>query len=574
MSRTAGSGRDGGGSALDRLRRGSRTLAFANPLYDMSLRGPVPQRLRLVPPDPWPGRGDHGHELVAGRFVLHGRAAALGDRPFAPESTDGLPEGWLRELHGFHWLRHLRASGGDAARRQAVRLVGQWLDTNGKWQEPAWEPATTGSRLSHWLSQYEFMAPALNDEAQARLLDSMARQTRHLIKQLPGSLQGAPLVLALKGWLLAALCLDPQSLKLDQALQHLHDALPGQLAGDGGHATRNAGDHLSVLRDLIDLRAALVADQRQPPAIWQDAIDRMTPVLRMLRHGDGGLVTMNGASENDPLVIDTALAQVDARGRPVRSLPETGYERIAIGRTVLVIDTGGAPPHGHDHHAHAGLFGFELSYGRERLIVSCGHDPSEGPLFDWLRVSAASSTLVVADTNASEVQPGGGIGRQPSRILATRETGSYGTRVVMSHDGWQRRYGLRYDRAITVSESGDAIFGEERLVGTAGHRFVVRFHLAPDVQVSPIQAGALLKLPGGAGWRFHVQGADLDVEPSLYAGAGAPRRCYQLVLKGETEDRSASALKGDRRIGAQVGWSLTRERKPARNRDENQSLSF
>jgi uncharacterized heparinase superfamily protein len=301
----------------------------------------------------------------------------------------------------------------------------------------------------------------------------------------------------------------------------------------------------------------------------------MTPALRVLRHGDGGLATMNGAGAGDTLVIDTALAQIDARGRPVRSLPEMGYERISIGRTILIIDTGAPPARGLDHNAHAGLFGFELSHGRERLIVSCGHDASEGRLFDLLRATAASSTLTVADTNAAEVLTGGGIGRSPRQVASVRESGSYGTRILMSHDGWGQRYGLKYDRAITVSESGDAIFGEERLTGTAGHRYAIRFHLDPDVQVSPIQGGgALLKTPSGSGWRFQLQGAELEVEESLYAGTGKPRKAWQLVLLGETEDRSASALKGDRRTGASIGWSLTRERKPARSREIRESLSF
>ncbi|MEM6904036.1 MAG: heparinase II/III family protein, partial [Pseudomonadota bacterium] len=433
-------------------------------------------------------------------------------------------------------------------------------------------------RVSHWLSQYGFYEPALDGRRQIELMTALGRQTRHLMRNLPADsepdTQGAGEIVALKGWVLGALCLDPEGLKLDQALAVMGQRLAAQIAPDGGYITRNPSDQLGVVRDLIDVRAALVAAGYPVPQAVQDAIDRTIPALRLFRHGDGGLATMNGGLAADPLVIDTALAQTDARGRPLRSLVETGYERVSIGRTAVIIDTAGAPPKPYDRHAHAGLFGFEMSHGRERIIISCGHDPTGGALTHPLRSTAASSTLVVADTNASAVSEGGGIEREPGRIASTRETGSYGTRVAMSHDGWLPRFGLTYDRIITVSESGEAVFGEERLHGQAGHRFAIRFHVAPDIQVSPIQGGALLKPLSGTGWRFQCPGASLEVEESIYLGDGAPRRCYQLVLTGETEDHSASALKGDRRIGANLGWSLTRERKPARLPTNHQSLTL
>ena len=64
----------------------------------------------------------------------------------------------------------------------------------------------------------------------------------------------------------------------------------------------------------------------------------MVPALRLFRHADGGLATMNGSRVLDPLVIDTALAQADARGRPIKSLPQSGYERVAVGRTTIIVE--------------------------------------------------------------------------------------------------------------------------------------------------------------------------------------------------------------------------------------------
>ena len=57
-------------------------------------------------------------------------------------------------------------------------------------------------------------------------------------------------------------------------------------------------------------------------------------------------------------------------------------------------------PRGADRFAHAGTLSFEMSVGRDRLIVNCGAAPAaEADWRDALRATAAHSTLVPADTN-------------------------------------------------------------------------------------------------------------------------------------------------------------------------------
>ncbi|MFX8637176.1 hypothetical protein ABTM28_20640, partial [Acinetobacter baumannii] len=68
-------------------------------------------------------------------------------------------------------------------------------------------------------------------------------------------------------------------------------------------------------------------------------IERMTPGVRFFRHGDGGLALFNGGQELEPVLIDAVLTQADARGRPLKSAPHSGFERILAGRALLLMDT-------------------------------------------------------------------------------------------------------------------------------------------------------------------------------------------------------------------------------------------
>ena len=63
---------------------------------------------------------------------------------------------------------------------------------------------------------------------------------------------------------------------------------------DGGHASRNPGALIELLLDLLPLRQAFAARNVPPPAALNNAIDRMMPMLRFFRHGDGNFALFNG----------------------------------------------------------------------------------------------------------------------------------------------------------------------------------------------------------------------------------------------------------------------------------------
>src|SRR3546814_10515730 len=87
----------------------------------------------------------------------------------------------------------------------------------------------------------------------------------------------------------------------------LSAALEAQLLADGGQRERCPILLLSVLRDCIDLRAALLAGGREVPADLGLRIEGMAAMLRLLQHGDGGLALFNGSNEGEDLQIGLIL---------------------------------------------------------------------------------------------------------------------------------------------------------------------------------------------------------------------------------------------------------------------------
>ena len=167
---------------------------------------------------------------------------------------------------------------------------------------------------------------------------------------------------ALKGLVYGALCLGGREL-VERRLALLEEELERQVLADGGHVERNPGKLLAVLGDLLEIRAALGAAQYEVPEPMQRAIDRMAPMLRYLRGGDGALARFNGAGGEDPLILSAVLEQASPRGKPAARAPATGFERISAGKLTVLVDAGAPAEPPFDEGAHAGTLSLEVTVG-------------------------------------------------------------------------------------------------------------------------------------------------------------------------------------------------------------------
>ena len=506
-----------------------------------NLRGRVPDAPALPVRDPWPGDPARGARLLRGELEEQGSAMPLA--PGGWSAAQG-PVGAL--AHGFVWLRDLRALGTDAARARARALVADWMTL--PQTALARRPDVVGSRLAAWLGHYDFVAASADDAFRARLMARLVADARALAAGLPAEEQDARGLTALKGLIAAAVALPDQQGFLVRALRFLPQEIVRQVLPDGSHVERSPAAQLAALQDLTEMRALLQAAQMQPPPALSAAIERMAPALRVLRHGDGSLALFNGAKEEQAGLLDLVLAQVGRGGRAPSSLPDGGFHRLQVGRSVLIADCGPPPPRGMDRLAHAGTLSFELSIGRERLITNCGGSPLGDPAWrDATRATAAHSTLVIADTSSSELKPEG-LGRRPGVVEAQRQEAEGAHWLETSHDGYEKPFGAIHRRRFYVSANGDDIRGEDLVEAREPQPFAVRFHLHPTVKAS-LQGdgeGVLMRLPGGGNWQLRADGAPLTLEESVYLGGNDVKRTEQVVL----------AVRADQ--PQQVRWAITR----------------
>jgi uncharacterized heparinase superfamily protein len=507
-------------------------------------------RLLIAPQDLRTADGTRASEIYAGRFAFAGKVVICDGR--SPFDIPPPSEEWAQALLGFGWLRHLRAAESGITRANARALVDEWISLQGGWHPEGWQPEILARRVTSWLSQAPLILHDAEDAFYRRFLRSLARQVRYLRHTALEAREGVPRLQALAALTYAALCIAGQARHLRSAIKQLVGELEWQILPDGGHVSRNPGALIELLLDLLPLRQAFAARNIAPPPALNNAIDRMMPMMRFFRHGDGHFAHFNGMGPTLPDLMATILAYDDARGAPLSNASHSGYQRIEAGDMLLLMDSGGAPPLAVSQEAHAGSLAFELSHHQQRIVVNCGLPGTNRETWRQVaRATAAHSTVVFNDTSSCRFIESGSFKRLlgtpmvngPSDIQVTREERGDSIILRVSHDGYRDRFRVIHQRALKLANAGDRIDGEDAFVSTEGEfipqnvpdEFAVRFHMHPAIKVNKLTDGhgAMLMLPSRDVWTFSAYEDRVELEESVYlSGTDGPRRAVQIVIYG------------------------------------------
>lgn len=510
-------------------------------------------------PDPHTiGIPERGRQLIAGKFLfsgllVEGRQHSIWDiARHYPAITD--------EVHGFSWLDDLAAVGDDTARQLAHKWVFAWIDQYGNGRRDGWTPGVTGRRLIRLVNHGPFLLRGQDQTTLHRYFQSLARQTLFVARRWNAATPGLRRFEALAGTIYASLSLKSMVEHADPALAALAQDCDTRIGPDGEIANRKPQDLLEVLSLLNWTSQSLREAGRVVPPALSNAVLRIVPTLRALRHADGGLARFHGGGEGIEGRLDTALVASGIKTQPSGGT-HMGYARLAAGRTSIIVDAAAPPQGAASVEAHASTLGLELTSGRRPLIVNCGSGARFGP--KWRRASRATpshATMMIDGVSSSHLGTKGQaidgpelLTELPTHIRCVSSDTPTGRKLELSHDGYQRSHGLTHARILQLSSDGRTLEGQDMLttlgkkdearfeqsLPPGGLPYLIRFHLHPDVvaAIDVERKAVSLSLKSGEIWVLRHDGnANLSLAASVYLQNWRlrPIQSQQVVLSGRT----------------------------------------
>jgi uncharacterized heparinase superfamily protein len=522
-------------------------------------RSKQPLKLVAVPRDHVHGERLRGEGVLAGNFTVGAQTLPLKDLDFGKVGATGA---LAEQLQGFAWLRDLAAA---ASREKAARLaeavVGRWLLAHGTRIDEAWAPHLWGERILFWTAYAPYILSSGDSGYRSALLNTLARGARHLDATADKAPAGIERITAWCGVVAAGLLVQGGVPRLARGEAGLARALASAQFDDGGLVSRSPFEQMQLVDRFGLLRACYLAAKQTIPDGIEGAAQASLAALHGIMMGDGALSSWQGCNPGDPARLTALVEGCGLRARPLRAARGWGYQRMSALGTILVIDAAPPPPQKMVDRGSASTLAFELSDGGQRLIVNCGGPgplPTDlpGELVQGLRTTAAHSTLVLADTNSTNILDDGSLGKGVDDVTINRSEDNDASRLEASHDGYVRAFGLIHKRSLMLGNDGKELRGADQLIARGRKKiresapYAVRFHLAPGVEatITADGMGAILRSKGAPPWNFRCRGGNLTAEESLWIdGRGQPRRATQLVIVGEV-----SAL------GGEIGWQFRR----------------
>ena len=564
--------------ALNGILEFSQVLRFAAKRSALRLGASFIAPFRLLRPTPFNGRIERiliapqdlrtsdptaASDIYSGYFAFAGKIVSTGGH--SPFSAPSPSRAWTEALMSFGWLRDIRAADTALARANARTMVGDWISNCGSPNSsPTWDIFVVSRRLIAWLSHSPLILDGSDRAFYRRFMSSIRRQSAFLWRRSRRIDNPTHRLQAAIALTFVALCTDIGPRRTKRVIDHFVRQLDREILSDGGHISRNPQVIVDILAELLPLRHCFLSQSANPPAELLNAIDRMMPMIRLFRHGDGTLALFNGMSATAPDLIATILAYQDTRSGPMETAGPSGYRRIQADTTILIMDVGKSPTGAFSESAHAGCLSFELSDNGEKLIMNCGA-PVAGQEVrrPMARATAAHSTLIVNDRSSCRFVPyderrypsGEPMLSGPPQIEVLRENDDDSERIIATHDGYKERFGLVHKRSISLNRGGQWLIGEDELqIATSKKQendwpYAIRFHLHPSVEALARETDVVsLTMPSGQFWTFTAD-VPLKVEESiLFATMDGMRRTTQIVIEAKSLDRPTvkwSLIRGD-----------------------------
>ncbi len=307
----------------------------------------------------------------------------------------------------------------------------------------------------------------------------------------------------------------------------------------GMHKTYNILEHAKFLNNLYELKNIFLYKGIAITKKFEQIILKMTSILNEYFHTDGTIPLFNGANNNYTKIIRESLNTGDYLIKRNFSSMNSGIAFFSDKNKRLFFDIVQPNKHKVSKNLNAGTLSFEFSSMGEKIITNCGASEGYGKNPEYLRYSAAHSTIILKNTNISEIREKNPHMKYPQSV--TFESNSFNGYKIYegSHNGYKKKFNRIIKRKLKISENENKIYGEDSIISIKNIDdkiiYHIRFHLAEGLifNFTNNKKNIILRSNFKNMWLFKSDN-ELVVEDSIIVDKNTTLPTKQIVIKGIT----------------------------------------
>jgi len=483
-----------------------------SPIFKWQITGNSPNSPLVRPVDPWRGSLSQGEKS----FLSHPKIIS--------------EDYW----NSFEWLRDLREIGSEKARVRSRNLVDEWHNLNPFWDEGKWSPRLISKRLSNILFCYGTFADTADSDFQERLMKQFTSQARCLELDWRIIKNNSEKLYVLLGMMAGRTCLTKETGEINYIIETVIDEIHKIINDDGMHISRKPQLQLETLKIIIEIQYLGKSSKKYIREKYNNIVNKLTSSSKMLQHVDGTIINFNGGSKFEKETVSQLISKSDTSVKTLVGISQDGYSKFNSKSTSIIFDIGS--PYRASHNWHAGTLSFELSSGKNLILVNSGFLEMDTGWTNALRGTSAHSTVSIDGKNSSNIEKNAQKERVARVFNKKLEKTSYGFNVSAKHDGYFSSYGIYHKRELFLNKEGDKVQGVDELINTGAPGSIpieaeVRFHLHPDIKVAKTLSGdIMLRLKNGSGWIFKTNESRTKLEDSIFIKSNNVFKSQQILI--------------------------------------------
>ena len=441
-------------------------------------------------------------------------------------------------FHSFDWLNYSKKLGGANNIKTANKIIKSWISQNKSLHGSIWTTSLVSSRFTNLVYNLDFISILFENNFKNKIYKFLYLHFLLLKKQINHSHNDLK-ISDLKALFLGS-CIYKKGIISSTKL--LDSMLIDQIDSLGFHKSYNALEQTKFISHLYEIKNIYLFFNipENKRLIFQ--INNMTSVIQNLFHQDNSLILFNGSrNTNMPEVRKVLNLTKDIIPKKIAS-NEKGIVFYRDEQKNIFMDIVKPISKTINSTIHASTLAFELSCRGEKIITNCGSVSRE--IYnenDYLRYSAAHSTIILNNTNISELNKKS-YRRVPNNITFTKDDKKDYILWSASHNGYIKNFKKIVTRKIKIFKNKNEIIGEDSIISTKYDLkkdvYHIRFHLMPHCNciLTNNKKTVILKIKNES-WVFKAQ-SQIAIEDSIFINnENKIQQTKQIVIIGHISDR-------------------------------------
>ena len=444
-----------------------------------------------------------------------------------------------KNIHSFDFLNFSNKLGGKIGINLSKKAIFGWYKLNNNKLGFPWTEDLSSKRLINLLYNCEYINSASKENDKKKLDFIIYYHIQRILFDFNSKKIAEFTSFDLIAYLLSCSIVK----KINESeIDYIKFIVDNQIDKIGVHKSYNLLEHSKFVNNLREIRNILLFFKSKKSNVFDDVILKMTSILNEYFHVDGSLPLFNGTNNIYTVNIYKSLNKDSYLKKREFSNINNGIAFYSDKNKKIFFDVVQPNSDRISSNLSAGTLSVELSGFGEKIISNCGASESFGKNPEYLRYSAAHSTIILQNTNISEIKEHDPHIKFPQSVVFRKEVNNQEEIFEGSHNGYLKKFNKIIKRRLVICKSENKLKGEDSFISYkgAGNRLIyhIRFHLANEMVLNFTnnKKNIILKTKMNNIWLFKSD-TELVIEDSISVDNNITKPTKQIVIKGVLSDK-------------------------------------